>query len=118
MLLRVSGDRTDNEYNLEGILGHGDVGVPGEEILGRIAEAVFTGDEAVLSELRETSDKELSRQQLVDAFAVASGFNGITKVANATGLPLDDSTQEMTVEMRQSTGIDAYSEAAKSSLFD
>lgn len=118
MLLRVSGDRTDDDYNLDGILGRGEVGVPNEEILGRVAEAVFTGDAVLLSELRETSEKELTQQQLVDAFAVASGFNGITKVANATGLPLDDSTQEMTIEMRQSTGIDAYSEQAKSSLFD
>ena len=31
MLLRVSGDRTDDDYNLDGILGRGEVGVPNEE---------------------------------------------------------------------------------------
>lgn len=55
---------------------------------------------------------------LVDAIAVASGFNGITKIANATGLPLDKGTEKSTVEMRAETGIDDFAEAAKAAQFD
>ncbi|MBT3563927.1 MAG: hypothetical protein HN493_08300, partial [Gammaproteobacteria bacterium] len=44
--------------------------------------------------------------------------NGITKVANGTGLPLDKSTADITGEMRTETGIDEYSEAFKSNKYD
>ncbi len=118
MLLRVSGERTRDSYNLEGILGEGDVGVPDEDILLQVAEAVYHGDETQLAKVRQLAGEKLGPLKLVDAIAVASAFNGITRVANATGLPLDDHTEQMTVEMRQLTGIDAYSEQVKSGQFD
>lgn len=118
MLLRVSGDRTKDSYNLNAILGEGDVGVADEDRLLQVAEAVYHGDAAKLAEVRQSAAEQPGPQKLVDAIAVASAFNGITRVANATGLPLDDQTERVTAEMRQLTGIDAYSEQVKSSRFD
>jgi len=59
----------------------------------------------------------LELKKLVDAIGIASGFNGITNMANATGIPLDARTEEVTVSLRQQTGIDDYSENHKSSIF-
>jgi hypothetical protein len=49
---------------------------------------------------------------------VASGFNGITRVADATGIPLDENTQQMTVDMRESTGIERFNYTEKSDRYD
>jgi len=53
MLLRVSGDQTDDRYNLNGILDEQEVGVPDEELLSQIAEAVFLGEAHRLAEVRD-----------------------------------------------------------------
>ena len=55
----------------------------------------------------------MGEQQAVDALVVASAFNGITRVADATGIPLDENTADTTVEMRDAVGLDAFDYAAK-----
>lgn len=117
MLLRRSGEMQQENYDLTGITGEGTIGVENEETLNAIAEAVFYADARDLEKTRELATLKIGEQQLVDAFAVASAFNGITKVANATGIPLDARTEEVTVELRQSAGIDDYSDAFKSSQY-
>ena len=54
----------------------------------------------------------------MDAIGVAAGFNGITKIANATGLPLDAETETNTVGMRQQTRIDEFGDAHKSQIYE
>jgi hypothetical protein len=119
MLLRRSGELKEERYNLGGVtkVADGEVGVKNEAMLLEIAEAIFYEDDAALIDVRTRGEKVLGRQALVDAIAVASGFNGITKVANATGIPLDERTEEITIEMRESTKIDDYSDEHKASLF-
>ena len=60
----------------------------------------------------------MGENAMVDALTVAAGFNGITRVADATGIPLDPTTQEVTGSMRAETGIDAFDYAAKSARYD
>lgn len=117
MLLRRSGTEENQDYNLAGVTAAADqIGVDNEALLLSIAEAVVSFDQDLLVQLAG-SHPDINPQFFSDAIAVASGFNGITKIANATGLPLDDSTETDTKEMREQTGIDKYSEAAKQKSF-
>jgi hypothetical protein len=119
MLLSLSGENTSQDFNLDVVTnaGEGEIGVLHEDILLSIAEAVCNGEEKELALVREAALNILGSQALVDAIAVASGFNGITKVANATGLPLDETTENSTVIMRQQTKINDYTDAHKSELY-
>jgi hypothetical protein len=117
MLLRRSGEIQEENYDLTGVTGQGTIGVENEETLNAIADAVFYADAGDLEKIRAQAILKIGDQQLTDAFAVASAFNGITKVANATGIPLDARTEEVTVELRQSAGIDDYSDAFKSGQY-
>ncbi len=119
MLLRRSGEIREESYNLAGVtsVDDGEIGVAHESLLLEIAEAVYAEDTEKMAAIRTRGAEEIGAQALVDAIAVAAAFNGITKVANATGIPLDTETEKQTPEMRQVTGIDDYSEAHKSSLF-
>lgn len=130
MLLRRSGEKSNREFHLEGITALGDqtagdgtgptnsVGVENEQILLEIADAVYTSEPSQLKEARRKGAGLLGEQALVDAIGVAAGFNGITKIANATGIPLDESTESQTIDMREMTQIDDYAEASKSRLWD
>ena len=117
MLLRRSGENSEESYNLAGVLGEAEVGVEDEDLLVAIAEAVFAGDSVELTRVRAEALPRIGAEKLVDAIGIASGFNGITKVANATGIPLDARTEEVTEDMRQQTGIDDYSESHKSNIY-
>ena len=129
MLLRRSGEQENREYDLNIVTNEVDVAmpedttmpkniaVPEERYLLELADAVFSGDSSLLTRVREAGRKLLGDQALVDAIGVASGFNGITKIANATGLPLDADTETSTVDMRQQTGIDDFGDAHKSELY-
>jgi hypothetical protein len=124
MLLRRSGEKENQKYNLNQITGEDEVeagpshvGVPEEAFLLELAETVFYGDSQALVRMREKGRAVLGDQGLVDAIGVAAGFNGITKIANATGLPLDADTETSTVDMRQQTRIDEFGDAHKSQIY-
>lgn len=45
---------------------------------------------------------------LVDAAGVAAYFDGIDRIADATGTPVDPASAEATTEMRAALGIDKF----------
>jgi len=119
MLLRESSNKNQANYNLASIT-RDDVssGVPFGDILGKLTQATIANDWLALAEIRPEAEDIMGRQATVDALVVAAAFNGITRVADATGIPLDDNTAEITVEMRDSTGIDRFAYAEKSTRYD
>ena len=118
MLLRESSKKENLDLNLVAVTADGgEVGLQNENELFAVAEAVFDGDEDQMGQVRSEVEAVLGPQALVDAIGVAAAFNGITKIANATGLPLDSTTNDRTVEIRQLTGIDNYSEQSKVQQF-
>ena len=48
-----------------------------------------------------------------DALLVAAGFNGITRVADAIGIPLEEHTASATESLRADARIDAFVQAGK-----
>ncbi len=84
--------------------------MPHGEFLLCLTDAVSARDETRLADLRREGIDHLGPVGLVDAIGVASGFNAITRVADATGIPLDGFMAERSVEVRETTGINQFRE--------
>ncbi len=110
MLLRGSSEQDGVELDLGAVTRRtaGDAGVAHGALLLQLAEALPQADAQAMTRVRSQLRGALGDQGAVDAIAVAAMFNGITRVADATGIPLDDSTNELTAQMRAELGIDAF----------
>lgn len=83
-------------------------GIPHGDILSAFAEAVVGDDEDALAAARDTVIGALGTDAFVDACSVASMFNAIDRVADSTGIPIDEDRLEPTAEFRESLGITAF----------
>ncbi len=110
MLLRGSGEHTGDTYDFRSI--HGEeldtCGIPHAELLSHFAEAVVGTDAARLARLRAEVKDTLGAEALVDSAAVAAIFNAVVRIADATGIPLEDYKADMTTGLRSELGIDRY----------
>ena len=119
MLLRASGQRENRDFNLNAVNeADTDPGVDHADHLRRLTEAAIGSRWDELAAVRDEAAAAMGEQTMVDALTVAAGFNGITRVADPTGIPLDPTTQAVTGSMRMETGIDAFDYAAKSARYD
>ena len=82
----------------------------GNELLA-FAEAIIAGDDDDLAAARKAVHIHLGGEGLADAAAIVAGFNGIDRVADATGIPLDTAMAEHTTDLRAELGIDAFAQA-------
>lgn len=106
MLLRGSGQHTGDDYSFTGIMdGDSETGVPHGALLGRFADGVHAGDfVAERAEIEQT----LGWNALVDAAATVAIFAAVVKVADATGIPLEDFKAETSAGFRAELGIDGF----------
>ncbi len=119
MLLRASGQPDQKDYDLNSVTDdHADSGVDFGHWLRSLTEATIQNRWDDLALIRDQADVAMGTQSMVDTLVVASGFNGITRVADSTGIPLDENTQQMTIDMRESTGIERFNYAEKSDRYD
>ena len=111
----MSGELAGARYDLHAVTA-GDaaapVGVPHERELVALAEAVVRGGEAELAEARRQALAALGPEGFVAAAAVASNFERMVRIADATGIPLDAPLAAISAGMRAELGIDAYGSAA------
>jgi hypothetical protein len=107
MLLRASSQAIGESVNLEGTIGKGDGGVPHGALLVRFAEAATRGNED-LPEARTALLEAIGPEAFVEAAATVGIFNGLVRVADATGIPLDDGTLRASTEFRQDLGLNDY----------
>ena len=119
MLLRASGQSDQQDVDLNSVTDdHADSGVDFGHWLRSLTEATIQNRWDDLTTIRDQAGAAMGTQSMVDALVVASGFNGITRGADATGIPLDENTQQMTIDMRVSTGIERFNYAEKSDRYD
>ena len=90
--------------------GAGDGGVAHGRLLVEFAEAVLGDDAARLAATRAALGAALGEAGLVDAAGIVGFFDAIDRVADATGVPLEDGKARDTVGFRAELGIDAYAE--------
>jgi alkylhydroperoxidase family enzyme len=118
MLLRASGERDNTTYDLHAVTSDDlDSGVAHSQWLRTLTEQAITGDWGNLAVSLATASSAMGEQQAVDALTVAAAFNGITRVADATGIPLDDNTAAVTADLRAATRIDEFDYAVKSGRY-
>ena len=113
MFLRVSNEQTGDELSYGAITAGaeaGDTGVANGGLLIEFADAVLDRDDARLAAARDAVAQTLGPEALVDASGVIGAFDGIDRVADATGIPLEEAKAQITADIRAEIGIDAFAE--------
>ena len=110
-MLRESSKAQGGNYDLTLLTGgSGDGNIPHGALLARFAEAVLGEDDRTLHDIQADIRRNLGDAALVDAAAIAATFNAIDRVADATGLPIEDAKAEGTADFRAALGINAFAE--------
>jgi hypothetical protein len=115
LLLRASGAVEGREIDVHAVTDAAAAaasGVAHAETLLAFADAVVGPDDAALTRARSAVLRELGAAELVDAAAVASNFERMVRVADATGIPLDPPLQMITEPLRRDLGLDRFGAAA------
>lgn len=76
--------------------------------MGRFAEAAIGDDAAELATARTELADALGNEALVDASAIVATFNAIDRVADSTGIPIDEARVAVTEDLREQLGINAF----------
>ena len=76
------------------------------------AEALVRRDAGALERARSALREALGPDALVDAAAVASNFERMVRIADATGIPLDAPVDALSGDFRSQLGIDRFGSAA------
>lgn len=113
MLLRESGRHTGDEYDLTAMAGEGAAGggVAAGEALARYAET-FCEDRDGFAAARGRLLGDIGAEALVDAAGVLAIFTAVVRVADATGIPLEEEKARTSADFRGALGIDDYPAAA------
>ncbi len=118
MLLRASGEQTDAEAALNSVTDAGvDPGIAHGDTLRALTEATIRNEWLELGDIRATAERSMGAQAVTDVFVVAAAFNGITRVADSTGIPLDANTEQVTQGLRETTGIANFAYAEKTARY-
>lgn len=114
MALRESGREQDESYELAAVTRQvqGDGGVMHGDYLLELTEAVVKRRPDDVAALQARGLEGLGPEGLVRAIGVAAGFDGINRVADAIGIPLDDRFAELDQSFWDRTKINEFSEGA------
>ncbi len=88
--------------------GRTDTGVPAAAELIALADAAITGEAERIDRARAAVTELIGTDAMIDAAAVIAGFDGITRIADATGIPLEPPRAAETVELRAQLAIDEF----------
>ncbi len=91
-------------------------GVADGAILLRFADAVLADDVAELAAAREVIAKSMGGAALADTAGVVALFNAIDRVADATGIPLEEPKAAATADFRAAIGIDEFTAAGEKGI--
>ena len=117
-MLRASSQDEGFDANLKAVMNtEEDPGVPHADVLRRLAESTIQGRWDDLATHRQEAAVLVGNSRMVDALSVACGFNGITRVADATGIPIDYYEDELGQDIRSRIGIDSFQYTEKSARY-
>ena len=75
-------------------------GVPNGALLLEFTDAVLGEDDTHLGQVRSRLRSRLGDEQLVDAAGAVASFNAVVKVADGTGLSVDEFRRELADQLR------------------
>jgi hypothetical protein len=111
-LLRESSKAKGENYDLALLTGAGgDGNIPHGALLVAFAEAVLGNDDRRLAAVRSEIRSNMGNAALVDAAAIVATFNAIDRVADSTGIPIEDAKAEMSADFRAALGINDFAES-------
>lgn len=82
--------------------------VPHGQILIDLVEAVHGGGRAAMAAARRAVRASLGDAAFVDACATIASFCAVVKIADGTGIPLEDYKEEATRELRRELAINSF----------
>jgi len=100
----------DPDLDLVSGRGQGDGGVPHGALLIRFADAAVSRSADGLRAAREELEQRLGPRALVDAAGVAAVFCCNVRIADATGVALDERTAEVRERIGMRVGVARYVE--------
>jgi hypothetical protein len=83
-------------------------GVEHGAILLGFAEAMVGEDDAALARARQAVIEVLSPEAMVDAAGVASNFERMVRIADATGIRLDERMEVLSKEVRDKLHLERF----------
>lgn len=86
-------------------------GVEHGDLLLAFADAIVGDDAAVLADAREAVVATLGPEAMVDAAGVAANFERMVRIADSTGIQLDDRMAALSKEVREELQLQRFIEA-------
>jgi len=112
MMLRASAQATNSEFELTSLAGEkADGTVPHQDLLLEFAEAVVLRQEQAAADLRPRLIEALGPAGYFDACSAVAGFHGFTRVADASGIQLDERYLADAENVKSQTGVREYASA-------
>ena len=113
MLLRASGKRTGDTYDVRGLTSRDgpSAGVAAEDLLRAFVDAAIRNDEPALATARDALADELGPAALVDAAAVIGNFECMNRVADGCGIAVDEMLAKMAGDVANILDIGHYASA-------
>ncbi len=110
MLLRGSSPTSEIDLHAA-VHANTENGVPQGALLNTFVEAVLGTDETQLDTARNAVVAALGPAALVDAAAIVATFMQMDRIADATGIPLDDFVVDATNDFREDLGLHNFASA-------
>ena len=115
-MLRASSQALGETVDLLSVVdGDGvDCGVAGGAALVQFAEVALTDDHKSIRAARQAVVEALGGAAMVDAAAVIANFQRMVRIADGTGIPLDEPVLMVSQGIRKDLGLDSFEGAANS----
>jgi hypothetical protein len=84
------------------------------QALMKFAQAIALRDDEALVTSREQLRQEAGDEVMVDAAAVAANFQRMVRIADSTGIPVDDRNAALSVGVRKELDLGRFASAANS----
>lgn len=109
-MLRASAQTSGEEVDLAGIVEGESVAmnVPGDQALLRFAEMGLGDDAQAIAGARQQVHDKLGEAAMIDAAGVIANFQRMVRIADCTGIELEDRVEALTEDLRDELGINAY----------
>ena len=118
MVLRVSakvnGKKDVDIKSIKGGEHASDSGIEHGVELADFAGAIAKRDDQAMAQTRDALTRVAGPEALVEAAAVAANFQRMTRIADATGIPLDGKAMVMSHSVRNEIGVESFASAKNS----
>ena len=113
MALRASAKNAGDKIDLRVVLGENpdQCGIANAATLTAFVETFMVHDKAALAAVRDALITEMGAEAMVDTAAVTANFQRMTRIADATGIPLDEQMHQMTQDIQQKLGLKRFPSA-------